>query len=385
MSILETIENRTENWKTALYFSPMFRDSNLRLALAKRLGEPQGTQPDDVHLELYWKGMRDYLHQNGGKTKSDNIDFAERYKCLFPNLHQEIEDFGRLNKLKDLNYDVSMKDSIINLGNNLANTEIDIVLESPSRLFIGEAKHEMDFSSDGSLVLVHQLIRQYVMAKILICRLESNKEVIPFVVGDDAEKLKRRRQIGFMVHQGWLKEENILEWDDVKNPVNDLSLVHRADFGTKPSSPKELEEPELNRDLAHFFGEEATERFHDALMDLGIHLGDDSTDINLSEYEDVALFATSLANAFKILLDTDNIARNANRADKFADELRCPFLNSPFHEVHSALFGLSRLFSHVWIKGKRNYGVRTAHKNHRSGVSLLRSRGPDRLEVGKRR
>ena len=72
------------------------------------------------------------------------------------------------------NYDVSTKDRMANLGNNLVNTEIDIVLQSPNHLFIGEAKHEMTFGANGRLVLVHQLIRQYVMAKILMDRLESD-------------------------------------------------------------------------------------------------------------------------------------------------------------------------------------------------------------------
>ena len=35
-------------------------------------------------------------------------------------------------------------------------------------------KHEMTFGANGRLVLVHQLIRQYVMAKILMDRLESD-------------------------------------------------------------------------------------------------------------------------------------------------------------------------------------------------------------------
>ena len=53
------------------------------------------------------------------------------------------------------------------------------------------------------MVLVHQLIRQYVMAKILMDRLESDglakKNVIPFVVGDDVGSLKKRRQVEFMI------------------------------------------------------------------------------------------------------------------------------------------------------------------------------------------
>ena len=42
---------------------------------------------------------------------------------------------------------------------------------------------EMSLSPDGSLVLVHQLIRQYVMAKILVDLTKTGKEVVVFVVG----------------------------------------------------------------------------------------------------------------------------------------------------------------------------------------------------------
>ena len=43
---------------------------------------------------------------------------------------------------------------------------IDIVLETTDRLFIGEAKLESTLGSDSDHVLVHQLIRQYVMAHL---------------------------------------------------------------------------------------------------------------------------------------------------------------------------------------------------------------------------
>ena len=47
--------------------------------------------------------------------------------------------------------------------NSLLGTEVDVVLETPKHLFIGEVKHESTFEADGKLVLVHQLMRQYVM------------------------------------------------------------------------------------------------------------------------------------------------------------------------------------------------------------------------------
>ena len=212
MSILE-IKNRTENWQTARHFYPFFEQEASR-HLATRLGEPQEIEPGEVHLELYWKGMRDYLH--GNRTKDDSNDFAERYERLFPNLRKKIELSGGFRPFNASNYDVSTQERKTKLRNNLINTEIDIVLESPNCLYIGEAKHEMTFGADGKLVLVHQLIRQYVMAKILVDLTGHKKEVVPFVVGDDVGELEKSHQVDFMIRQGWMNRENVLEWGRVK-------------------------------------------------------------------------------------------------------------------------------------------------------------------------
>ena len=211
------IQNRTENWKTALHLSPLIGESGGvgRTKLATRLLR-EASEPElgDVHLELYWKGMRDYMHQKGQKREDYKHDLAESYGRLFPDLRKEIEDFGQHQELKSSNYEVSCE-TLDKLSRNLINTEIDIVLESPGHLFIGEAKHEMGFGGDSSLILVHQLIRQYVMAKLLVDRIESKKKVIPFVVGDSPAELKRTFQVSFMIHRGWMEEGNVLAWGDV--------------------------------------------------------------------------------------------------------------------------------------------------------------------------
>lgn len=55
-----------------------------------------------------------------------------------------------------------------NLYNNLLNTEIDIVLQTDTHLCIGEAKSSQKLDATSTHVLMHQLIRQYVMARILV-------------------------------------------------------------------------------------------------------------------------------------------------------------------------------------------------------------------------
>ena len=69
----------------------------------------------------------------------------------------------------------------------------------------------MSLGADSRLVLVHQLIRQYVMAKILVDMTGNRKRVVPFVVGCN----ERQLQIQFMLNQGWMKKRHILEWEDI--------------------------------------------------------------------------------------------------------------------------------------------------------------------------
>ena len=61
------ITNRTENWKTARYFAPLFEHRSVRLArrLLTEEEERATLQPGDVRLELFWYGMRDYFHRAG--------------------------------------------------------------------------------------------------------------------------------------------------------------------------------------------------------------------------------------------------------------------------------------------------------------------------------
>ena len=223
------IKNRAENWKTAHCFSPMFRDRGLRLKLVRRLGEPGETDPSEVHLELFWKGMRDHLHQGKQRGRDtllsqENVnDLAERYQCLFPGLRDRVEAFGGFGNLKDSNYIVSTSEERRKLANNLFNTEIDIVLSTPTRLYIGEAKDEAKLRGQGDLVLVHQLVRQYVTARILIDRLVSRGQaspvrVVPFLVRNKSTG-REQAQVDFMVERCWMERENALTWND----INELS------------------------------------------------------------------------------------------------------------------------------------------------------------------
>ena len=227
------IKNRTENWKTAQTFAPFFGNQPALRLLAGRLGEPLDHE-EKVGLELFWKGGRDWIK----KKKPDETWLTERladaYGRYFPDLRCEIVKFHNrepsknFNSLVDKNYNVSGA-HVKQLVSHFKNTEFDIVLETSKHLFIGEAKDESGFGTDGRYVLVHQLIRQCVIAQILVDLVAEDerppKTVVPFVV---APRCKRRKSLentaqfrfmtGYPDGKPYLKKSNILSWEELTSP-----------------------------------------------------------------------------------------------------------------------------------------------------------------------
>ena len=226
------IRNRTENWKTAKYFCHL--SEGRQIEFVKSLVRDPATELKSVQMELFWRGVRDYRYGDIERTegpskreRSARVDkclkesFWAAYIAEFASLRALIRDSSaelRMPKRRNYSSSDKFKDK---LYNNLLGTEIDIVLESTDHLFIGEAKHESKFGRDGRLVLVHQLIRQYVAASLLMevreVRRESTKEVVPFLVvdEDDMDSTMNSEQVKFMLGQDWLKEANIKNWTDV--------------------------------------------------------------------------------------------------------------------------------------------------------------------------
>lgn len=184
-------------------------------------------------------------------------------------------------------------------------------------------------------------------------------------------------------HLSWLDLADIC-WDG-----SDLWKQHQAYVREHISSRSLLEESSVDRDreLDTFFGKEPARGVLDKLGALKFQHEGDRMEIDLSAHcGNLSLFAENLVDALRILLKSDRVSRDAKRTDKFTEGQREPFLDSRYHEVHEALFGLSEQFSHVWVQGDGNYGVRTAHKDHPSnGVSLVTSQSHDRLVVVLRR
>jgi len=176
-------------------------------------------------MELFWKGVRDYVHKHNSDVDDE---FRAKYEKGFGCLRKCIEnsDF-QLTLPNEWNYatDCCHKSKLLS---NLKGTEIDIVFETPDHLFIGEAKSLSGFGRDGKLVLVHQLIRQYVAATLLMKVKGESKKVVPFVVADNLTSVNRSEQVKFMKARGWLDKANIICWDEVLNRTAGRKMLRCA-------------------------------------------------------------------------------------------------------------------------------------------------------------
>ena len=138
------IANRTENWKTAQTFAPFFADECARKRLVTRLLEPLGqaheAQAGTVKIELFWYGMRDWIHQTDEENKIQVEAIASSYEKpdLFRDLRESIHSFRaetspkKFMPLQPHNYNVA-EENWEELFNN-TQIEIDIVLESQNHL-----------------------------------------------------------------------------------------------------------------------------------------------------------------------------------------------------------------------------------------------------------
>lgn len=231
MSILGIEENRTENWQTVKHFFGLSDDAKAKAKLVRRL-DPKNAEVEEIRMELFWCGMRDFAFFSEVDL-DDKI--VETYEYLFGDLREQVarRDYTRaLNLNEDRNYKVPTNEKDRSrLVSNVKKTEVDIVLDTPSRVFIGEAKYESDLGKNGSLVLVHQLIRQYVAVSILVHLAGCEKRVVPFVVTTECnrESMKKKAQVEFMsakekgVVRGaaplrpWFCKCNVLTWSDINH------------------------------------------------------------------------------------------------------------------------------------------------------------------------
>ncbi|KHT04330.1 hypothetical protein [Pectobacterium brasiliense] len=215
------IKNRTENWITV---KNLFSLQNKRLIeYLMRKNDDNSAPFDDgseARLELFWYGYRDYIYGKSiNRYSADRDAIYARFLRLFPELQEKVLKFkGDSNKFlrveKTVNYSLERKDAPLGLFQNIRHTEIDIVIETRNKLYIGEVKDSQTFGAHGGLFLPHQLLRQYVMARMLIDELGKDLDVVPFIISN-SKKTESSGQVKLMDKLGYLDMKNVFTWSDI--------------------------------------------------------------------------------------------------------------------------------------------------------------------------
>ena len=178
-------------------------------------------------------------------------------------------------------------------------------------------------------------------------------------------------------HASWLDVAD-LQWEG-----GDIWRQHQAYVREKIAPLRKLNPNTVrNRTFTEFFGEEAEAVFWEALAELGVQPSPTGVRIELDGFP---ADPRELAQAFEILVEDGAGVVPHQRSDRFAPELREPFLQSPHHEFHAELFRLAQRFANVWIEGAGNYGVRVAHECPKGSVSLVTSVKSGVLKIGEPR
>ena len=177
-------------------------------------------------------------------------------------------------------------------------------------------------------------------------------------------------------HLSWLDVAE-LDWDG-----REVWQQHRAYVWQHISPLTKLDVPprRADREFDSFLGERVVAEFWEALEEAGARPIDDIVELTAD------IDTLRFVNAFRILIESPLLDKAANKADDYPPAERASFRDSEYGEVHDGLFRLAEEYPHVWVSGKRDYGLRVAHPRHRSsGVSLARSKGSVRFQIGQSR
>ena len=259
---------------------------------------------------------------------------------------------------------------------------VDLTLREGDRYILGvEVKTRETSTTSGQLERYRKgLTKKYPRCDLAIAYLT------PFNsqrAGDDASALPSVREFRKFhkafpgsVHLSWLDLAEV-DWNG-----GDLWEQHREYVRSQIASPRQLASWQAggrSRQLSDFFGPEAAAAFDDQLREA---VGDfDGYVLDLARVQDPASFTSAL----RVVIESKAVRGAKGKRDAFDDALRERFLAEPTASVHEAIFKLAAEHENVWIEGKLDYGLRVAHPAHGSGVSLLTSRGVDRVEIGQPR
>ncbi len=187
-----------------------------------------------------------------------------------------------------------------------------------------------------------------------------------------------------------LKRVHHMSWRDVAEIPwaggGDLWREHQAHVLETMASEHVLKNlHSRNRSFSEFFGVEPVAASFRALRVGETRDYKGGVVIDLQNY---SRSPRELADAVRTLIERGEGVVHRKRDSTFSAILRQKFLDPnqcEYHEYHHTLFGLEDEFEYVWLHGTGNYGLRVGHRCDYGSVSLVTSRGCNKLLIGQSR
>lgn len=274
------------------------------------------------------------------------------------------------------------EDVVIRTEDDVGKGRVDLtLLEGDHRVLGVEVKTRETSTTSGQLERYWDgLAEKYTGSEVAIAYLTPFNDEHAGVAADALPSVREFRKFHeafpASAHLSWLDLAEV-EWDG-----GELWKQHTAYVRSEVASPHQLAKwrgDGRSRHLSDFFGPESAEVFDERLR---VAVGDlDGYVLDLTRVHD----PMSFAGAFRVLIESEAVRSAMGKRDSFGATSRERFLKAPTAQVHQAIFGLAAEYENVWLQGKADYGLRVAHPDYRSGVSLLTSRGLDRVEIGRPR
>lgn len=263
----------------------------------------------------------------------------------------------------------------------LSNGRVDIVIrDDERRRIIGIEVKTVDASAEqGQLQRYLDGLREkYPINEVALAYLTPFNRAR---AGDAADSLASVREFDRFSSSHELARH--VSWLDIaayERQADAIWQQHQDYVQRHISAPAKLERRlQTDRRFSDFFGEEASDAFWEALIDAGAEPAGDIVDLAMLENP------RAFAAAFEHLFRSSNVDATTSRESTFSTELQEAFLTSEFGEFHRKLFTFGDRLSFVWLDGKRDYGLRVAHPQHGTGVSVATSRTPRFLRIGQAR
>ncbi len=179
---------------------------------------------------------------------------------------------------------------------------------------------------------------------------------------DDFQKIPAHMGI----HINWLDVVALYPVQHDNGQEYSMFCQHKKYIEEKVCDNRILVRNENSRGLEDFFGPEKVNRFINYLKSSNITVQENSF-FTIPLAKNIHSF-DAIIELIKILLDDNSFS--TKKISSISKELRQEYESGEFGNFFKSVFLLADDLDFVWLKGEKDIGLRIAHKNHTSGVSV---------------